>query len=136
MRQDKQNDGKVSVYARITMNKNRVELSIKRRVEPNGWNNGRGFAKPKTEALRLLNSYLEEVQAKSPSVVIYRSFYMQLLNGFLESGCSFFEITGQQYNWQVLHAAKKKQLQGMLKLVCVFQVCYSGRIYNYNQFIR
>jgi hypothetical protein len=49
------------------MNKNRVELSIKRRVGPNDWNNGRAFAKPKTEALRLLNSYLEEVRSKITS---------------------------------------------------------------------
>lgn len=39
-------DGKLPVYARITINKQRIELSVKQMMNPLDWNEKRGMAKP------------------------------------------------------------------------------------------
>lgn len=64
IRQNKIKNGKVPIYARITVNKSRIDISMKRMVEPEEWNQIKGYAKPKSETLKLLNSYLEEVRSK------------------------------------------------------------------------
>lgn len=57
-------DGKIPVYARITVNGTRTELSMKHSVDKNDWNIGKGQAKPKNPELRAFNSYLQEMQGK------------------------------------------------------------------------
>ena len=39
-------DKKLPVYARITINGKRIELSSKQMINPEGWNEKRGMAKP------------------------------------------------------------------------------------------
>jgi len=41
----------------------RSELCLKQAIEKDDWNPGKEAAKPKTPALKQLNSYLEEVRA-------------------------------------------------------------------------
>lgn len=79
IRQSKIKNGKVPIYARITVNKSRVDLSIKREVVPEEWNNFRGFAKPKTETQKLLNNYLEEVRSK----IVNHYQQIKLKNGMI-----------------------------------------------------
>jgi len=55
---------KFPIYARIVVNKSRCELALKCHVRKEDWNGIKGAAKPATEELRLLNSYLEEVRGK------------------------------------------------------------------------
>jgi hypothetical protein len=45
------NDGKTSIYARITVNGSRIDLSVKRSIEPGNWNANKGMA---NEAVRKL----------------------------------------------------------------------------------
>lgn len=56
--------GKYPVYARISVNKTRTELSLKCHVRKEDWNIVKGAAKPVDEDHRILNSYLEEVRGK------------------------------------------------------------------------
>lgn len=56
--------GKSPIYARIVVNKSRCELALKCHVRIEDWNDIKGAAKPATEELKLLNSYLEEVRGK------------------------------------------------------------------------
>jgi hypothetical protein len=56
--------GNSTIFARIVVNKTRSELGLKQTIEKDDWNPGKGAAKPKTPALKQLNSYLEEVRAK------------------------------------------------------------------------
>lgn len=56
--------GNCTIFARIVVNKTRSELGLKQAIEKDDWNPGKGAAKPKTPALKQLNSYLEEVRAK------------------------------------------------------------------------
>src|SRR6478752_6007074 len=57
-------NGKAPIYARIVVNTSRVEITIKAFVDPDDWNDNKGAAKPKNEALRELNNYLEDVKGK------------------------------------------------------------------------
>ena len=67
---------KLPVYARITINKKRIELSVKQMMNPTDWNEKRGLAKPLNEEYRQFNNYLEQLKGT----------YFELLprNGFTE----------------------------------------------------
>ena len=64
VRLNKESNGKYPIYARIVVNKSRVEMSTKQYISLKDWHEGKGKAKSRTDELRLLNSYLEEVRAK------------------------------------------------------------------------
>ena len=64
LRHERSRDGKSPVYARITVNRTRAEITVKAWVDPMEWNESRGSAKAKNETLRLLNNYLEDVRGK------------------------------------------------------------------------
>ncbi|MDT3403598.1 site-specific integrase [Mucilaginibacter terrae] len=55
--------GRVPIYARITVNGRRTDLSVKRSVEPANWNEHKGMAKGSREEISKLNKYLEEYRA-------------------------------------------------------------------------
>jgi site-specific recombinase XerD len=52
------------IYARITVNTNRCEISVKRRIHIDNWNNGKGMAKGKNPEISKLNSYLEQIRSQ------------------------------------------------------------------------
>jgi len=62
LRQSRKQNGKSPVYARITINKTRCEISLKYQVDQNEWNAAKGAAKPKNDELRRLNVHLEETR--------------------------------------------------------------------------
>lgn len=49
------------IFARITVNKKRAEISVKRSIPVKDWDPYRCRAKPLNHTLKLLNSYLDEV---------------------------------------------------------------------------
>ena len=51
----------LSIMARITVNKKRAEISVKRSIPVYEWDHSRGRPKPLNHSLRLLNTYLDEV---------------------------------------------------------------------------
>ena len=67
--------GKLPVYARITINKQRIELSVKQMMNPFDWNEKRGMAKPLNEEYRQFNNYLE--QLKSTYFECYREMIIK-----------------------------------------------------------
>ena len=69
---NKEKNGKRPIYARITVNKTRCELSLKQYLYTNDWNEVKGIAKAKNDSLKQFNSYLEEVRGKL--VRYYREF--------------------------------------------------------------
>ena len=54
--------GKVPVYLRITVNRKRLDLSIKRKIELSIWDEGKGQAKGSRSEAKALNLYLEQVR--------------------------------------------------------------------------
>ena len=66
---------KLPVYARITINKQRIELSVKQMINPLHWNEKRGIAKPLNEEYRQFNNYLE--QLKSTYYECYREMIIK-----------------------------------------------------------
>ena len=52
------------IYARITVNSSRCELSVKKRINVNNWNNGKGKAKGSNPEIGRLNSYLKQIRSQ------------------------------------------------------------------------
>lgn len=67
-------DKKLPVYARITINGKRIELSSKQMMNPEDWNEKRGMAKPINEEYIKLNNYLE--QLRNSFIACYREMYL------------------------------------------------------------
>ncbi len=55
-------DGKAPIYARVTVDGKRAEISIKRVIDPDNWNPDKGQAKGSKEESRMLNAYIEQVR--------------------------------------------------------------------------
>ncbi|MEJ7778556.1 MAG: Arm DNA-binding domain-containing protein [Daejeonella sp.] len=52
------------VYVRITVNKCRCEIALKKKVDPNSWDEGKGQARAKSDELKKLNNHLELVRSQ------------------------------------------------------------------------
>ena len=55
--------GKSPIYARITVNGKRIEISVKRSIEESNWNPVKGMAKGSREETTKLNKYLDQFKA-------------------------------------------------------------------------
>ena len=55
-------DGKAPIYVRITVDSKRIDLSIKRKVAIDRWDEGRGMAKGNRQDVKTLNAYLEQIR--------------------------------------------------------------------------
>ena len=55
-------DGKAPIYVRITVDSKRIDLSIKRKVAIDRWDEGRGLAKGNRQDVKTLNAYLEQIR--------------------------------------------------------------------------
>lgn len=60
-------NGEAPIYARITVNSERTEISVKKRINVDNWNNGKGMAKGKNPDITILNSYLEQFRSQLTS---------------------------------------------------------------------
>lgn len=54
--------GEAPIYLRITVNGQRTEMSIKRSVNPNIWDSKGQRVKGRSEKIRLINNYIDEVE--------------------------------------------------------------------------
>lgn len=70
LRNTGQKDEKFPIYARITINGKRIELSVKQMMNPLHWNERRGTVKAINDEYKRLNNYLD--QLKSSYVACYR----------------------------------------------------------------
>jgi hypothetical protein len=59
--------GKSPLYARITVNGKRIEISVKRSIEENNWNPTKGMAKGSREEITKLNKYLRRILSRAIS---------------------------------------------------------------------
>lgn len=57
-------EGKAPIYARVTVNSSRCEISVKRRILVSSWNNGKGVANGKSPEITALNAYLEQIRSQ------------------------------------------------------------------------
>lgn len=62
LRMNKAKNGNAPVYARISVNGERIEMSLRKNIKIVDWNNSKGLARPKNDALKLLNNHLEQVR--------------------------------------------------------------------------
>lgn len=64
IRVNKTKNDKAPIYVRITVNGQRVEMSMKRSVHPLEWNTAKGLARGSRKEMAELNTYLEQVRAR------------------------------------------------------------------------
>lgn len=64
LRKYKGKDGKAPIYVRITVDGKRTDVSLKRDISTNNWNDAKGLAKGKTDEIRNLNTYLEQIRSR------------------------------------------------------------------------
>src|ERR1035437_7405853 len=62
IRREKIQDGRAPVYARVTIDGKRSEISIKRSISPYSWNPKKGIAKGSKEGSKMLNDYIKQVR--------------------------------------------------------------------------
>ncbi len=55
---------KAPLYARITVNGKRAELSLKRKISISDWNTGKNRLNGLSHQSKLINNYLDQIQAK------------------------------------------------------------------------
>ena len=60
-RKSRGNSKKLAIYARITVNGKRSEISLKRSISVCNWDSSKGKARGTTENIRILNKYLDHV---------------------------------------------------------------------------
>ena len=78
LRKNKAVNGHFPIYGKISVNKNKVEMAIKKSLALNDWNEGKGAAKPTKNELKALNTQLEEIRAT------LASHYMELVMAKVE----------------------------------------------------
>ena len=61
IRAGKRDNSKGIVYARITVETRRIEISLKKTIAVEDWNSPRGIAKGSSLEAKKFNSYLEQV---------------------------------------------------------------------------
>ena len=61
LKQSKIQNGEALIYARITVNGKRVEISLKRKVKSTNWNSAKNRVKGTNQEARSLNNYLDQV---------------------------------------------------------------------------
>ncbi|EOZ95348.1 putative transposase [Indibacter alkaliphilus LW1] len=64
MRLNKAKNNKAPIFVRITVDGDRKEISLKRWINVNDWNNQKGMAKGTREEIKSLNHYLESIKAQ------------------------------------------------------------------------
>lgn len=68
-------DGTIPIYARITVNGKRLDISLKLNVSDKNWNAGKGMYKGSREEIVKLNNYLEKF--RSSIVESYQELHLQ-----------------------------------------------------------
>ncbi len=63
-RTNKAKNGKYPLYVRISVDGRRIEISLKRSVLPDNWNDAKGTARGKNDEVRALNTYLEQIRSR------------------------------------------------------------------------
>ncbi len=64
LKQASAKNGKAPLYARITVNGKRAELSLKRKVPVSDWDSGKGRLKGLGSGAKAMNNYIEQVNAR------------------------------------------------------------------------
>ena len=64
IRTNKARHGEVPIYARISVDSKRIEISLKYWINPDNWNQEKGLARGKNEEIRGLNTFLEQARSR------------------------------------------------------------------------
>ena len=63
-RSNKARNGLFPLYARISVDGRRIEISLKKSIHPDNWNDAKGLARGKNDEVRSLNTFLEQIRSR------------------------------------------------------------------------
>lgn len=113
LRKYKANRGKSPIYARITVDGKRVDISVKKSIEDENWNGNRGMAKGSRLEIQSLNQYLLKIKVK-----IINHYQEFILDGKLVTAeglkSKFLGIDRQEYTLCKLIEYHNTQMQQIL----------------------
>lgn len=92
LKKSKASNGKAPIYARITVDKKRAEISVKQSVDEKLWNADQGMGKGNRDEIRSLNIFLE--QFRSMIVSRYQEMLVQKKIITAEAIKNSFQVTG------------------------------------------
>jgi len=64
IRRNRESNGTVPVFLKITVNGKRIDISAKQRVQISNWDSVRGFGKGQSTEVKKMNTYLEQLRGK------------------------------------------------------------------------
>lgn len=64
IRVNKVKGDEATIYARVTVDGRKIEISLRRSIDPVSWNARKGVARGSREEIKKLNHFLEQVRAK------------------------------------------------------------------------
>jgi len=94
IRKNKAKNGLAPIYARITVDGRRIEMSLKQWIKPMEWNTNKGMARGSREEIKSLNHYLEEVRTRL--VESYQEMQLQQMQITADAIKSMFLGTNQK----------------------------------------
>lgn len=92
LKKSKASNGKAPIYARITVDKKRAEISVKQSVDEKLWSADQGMGKGNRDEIRSLNIFLE--QFRSMIVSRYQEMLVQKKIITAEAIKNSFQVTG------------------------------------------
>ncbi len=75
LRRQKEKNGRAPVYARITVDGKRTNVSLKKTIAVDNWSPAKGMAKGNSSEIKQLNTYLEQI--RSHMVECYQQLQVQ-----------------------------------------------------------
>jgi hypothetical protein len=105
--------GLLPLYARVTVDGRRVEISLKKKVSPEKWNPKAGMVKGNSEEARTVNSYLNQIKNQ-----LFKLYYQMKQNeAFITADAIKVQFNGPRDNRKTLLEVFRFHNQKLEKLV-------------------
>ncbi len=114
LKKQKQKKGKAPIYARITIDGRRVEISIKKDIDVENWSKGKGMAKGKGEEIRALNTFLEQIRSRMVECYQQLQLKKQLITAVAVKN-KFLGIEEKEHSLMSLFDFHNEQMKNVLE---------------------
>ncbi|HEY4785994.1 MAG TPA: site-specific integrase [Bacteroidales bacterium] len=114
IKRQKEKKGKAPIYARITVDGQRVEISIKKDIDVENWSKGKGMAKGKGEEIKALNTFLEQIRSRMVECYQQLQLKRQLITAVAVKN-KFLGIEEKEHSLMSLFDYHNEQMKNILE---------------------
>jgi integrase/recombinase XerD len=114
LKRQKEKKGKAPIYARITVDGQRVEISIKKDIDVDNWSKGKGMAKGKGEEIKALNTFLEQIRSRMVECYQQLQLKKQLITAVAVKN-KFLGIEEKEHSLMSLFDYHNEQMKNILE---------------------